>query len=110
MATLALGVSALAVHAQDAGRAPGDGSNGPRFDGHRPPPPPIVMALDANRDGVIDSNEVADASVELKTLDKNGDGKLTRDEFAPRRPKHGKADRRDQSDDARPVPPPDDAQ
>ena len=109
LAMLALGVSALAVHAQDANGAPGDGTNGPRFGGHRPPPSPLVMALDVNHDGVIDSNEIANASAELKTLDKNGYGQLTPDEFAPRPPRRGNhsADGDgNSSDDAPPGPPP----
>jgi hypothetical protein len=49
----------------------------------RPPMPPIVKALDVNGDGIIDSNEIANASAELLTLDKNHDGQLTRNEFLP---------------------------
>ena len=48
--------------------------------------PAIVAALDANHDGVIDADEIANASAALKTLDKNGDGKLTPDEFMGPRP------------------------
>jgi hypothetical protein len=47
---------------------------------------PIITALDANGDGVIDATEIANASAALKTLDKNGDGKLTREEYMPPRP------------------------
>jgi hypothetical protein len=45
---------------------------------HRPPPLPIVEALDANHDGIIDSNEIANASAALLTLDKNHDGSSPR--------------------------------
>jgi hypothetical protein len=48
--------------------------------------PAIVLALDVNRDGIIESNEIANASAELLTLDKNGDGQLTRDEYMGKRP------------------------
>ncbi len=49
-------------------------------------PNPIIEALDLNKDGVIDAEELAKASESLKKLDKNGDGKLTPDEFRPMRP------------------------
>ena len=45
--------------------------------------------LDANHDGVIDETEIANASAALKTLDKNGDGKLTMDELMGPRPPRG---------------------
>jgi len=80
---LALGASASIINAQEAGGPPpegGPGGGGPR---HRPPPLPLILALDVNHDGVIDSNEIANASAELLTLDKNGDGQLTRDEYLP---------------------------
>lgn len=58
----------------------------------RPPhePPPLIAALDANKDRVIDADEIANAAEALKALDKNGDGKLTVEEFAPPRPPGGK--------------------
>jgi Ca2+-binding EF-hand superfamily protein len=58
-----------------------DGADQPN--GHRPGPP-IVAALDANKDGVIDATELANASAALKALDKNADGKLSREELHPR--------------------------
>lgn len=48
--------------------------------------PPIIAALDLNKDGIIDAEEIAKASESLKKLDKNGDGKLTEDEFRPKPP------------------------
>lgn len=86
-ATLALvwvAAGVLPVYAQDYGSPNGDGPNGdgpPRH--HRPPPLPLLMALDTNHDGIIDSNEIANASAELLKLDKNGDGQLTKDEYMP---------------------------
>ena len=53
-----------------------------------PCPSPLMMALDANHDGVIDATEISNAPAALKTLDKNGDGKLTQDELRPQRPDH----------------------
>ena len=67
------------------GRQGGPGGEG----GFRPPKPPLEMALDANGDGVIDAQEIANASAALKKLDKNGDGKLTEDEYRPARPQGG---------------------
>lgn len=56
-------------------------------DGERGGPPmrfnPIFAALDADGDGVISAAELANASVALKKLDKNGDGQLTAGEVRP---------------------------
>lgn len=49
------------------------------------PVPPIVAAIDANKDGEIDAAEIANAVAALKSLDKNGDGKLSGDEIRPPR-------------------------
>ncbi|HVU07215.1 MAG TPA: hypothetical protein VHG89_01580 [Verrucomicrobiae bacterium] len=88
---LTLGASVLVASAQDDDNgAPPDG---PRHGGHRPPPSPLVAALDVNHDHVIDSNEIANASAELLTLDKNGDGILTTNEYLPPLPpRHTGAD------------------
>lgn len=45
---------------------------------------PILNALDADHDGIISAAEIANAPTALLTLDKNGDGQLTADEFRPR--------------------------
>jgi hypothetical protein len=66
---------------------PGGGHGGPPgVNGRRPPPDPLMQALDVNHDGVIDADEIANAAAALKMLDANGDGKLTRDEQRPPRP------------------------
>ena len=44
---------------------------------------PLMMALDANSDGVLDKTEIANASVALKKLDKNNDGQITLEEYRP---------------------------
>ncbi|HTR42967.1 MAG TPA: hypothetical protein VMH87_15240 [Pseudomonadales bacterium] len=90
---LALSAAGFMAHAQDNGGPPDGGQPGdgpPPGQGfhHRPPPLPLAQALDVNHDGVIDSNEIANASAELLTLDKNGDGVLTTNEYLPPRPKN----------------------
>src|SRR6185295_19481978 len=60
---LAFVLPAVTLLAEEGDRpAPPGGGPGRR------PPPPIIAALDANHDGVIDANEIADASNALKTL------------------------------------------
>jgi hypothetical protein len=82
----ALQTVTVAILAQNGpGRGRRDGGVG----GHRPPPSPVVMVLDANHDLVIDAQEIANAPAALATLDKNGDGKLTPDELRPRPPQGG---------------------
>jgi Ca2+-binding EF-hand superfamily protein len=73
--TIALSLLATA-HAQEGRR--GEGSFA-RMD-------LLNAALDANKDGTIDEKEIKDASAALKKLDKNGDGKLTREELRPNMP------------------------
>jgi hypothetical protein len=92
LALLALGAAGFMAQAQDNGGPPNggppDGGPPPGQGFRRPPPLPLVQALDVNHDGIIDSNEIANASAELLTLDKNGDGQLTPDEYLPPRPKN----------------------
>lgn len=94
IASLTLGVSALNLLAEDGGgpqqppniRPPRQGGQqGGDQGGERPhrPAPPLLAALDANHDGVIDAQEIANAPAALKTLDKNKDGQLTMDELRP---------------------------
>jgi hypothetical protein len=99
MAALAVsGITALAQPADGPprGRGPGGppqpGQDGPprgfqrpdgAREGFRPPVLPLMQALDANNDGIIDATEIANASASLRKLDKNGDGQLTPDELRP---------------------------
>src|SRR5580700_9494126 len=78
VAALMLGSSASFVIAQPPDGPPPDGNGPPPFEGgqpggpgmrgHRPPPSPLIAVLDANRDGIIDSNEIANASAALMKL------------------------------------------
>jgi hypothetical protein len=86
--TLAVGATTCLLNAQDAnppqgGQRPPGREGGP---GGMRVPNPVIEALDLNKDGTIDADEIAKASESLKKLDKNGDGKLTPDEFRPQRP------------------------
>lgn len=47
----------------------------------------VLLTLDANSDGEIQSIEIANAVSSLKRLDVNGDGMLTRDELRPTLPR-----------------------
>jgi hypothetical protein len=49
-------------------------------------PPLLVATLDANQDGIIDAGEIGNASKALKSLDKNADGRLSREELRRGRP------------------------
>ena len=47
------------------------------------PVDPVMLALDASKDGALSATEMANATASLKVLDANSDGKLTRDELRP---------------------------
>ena len=52
----------------------------------RPMLPPILVALDADKDAAISGAEMTGAPDALKELDKDGDGQLTVEELRPPRP------------------------
>ena len=59
------------------------GPGGPGRPGGGPPAGPLIKALDADGDGEISAKEIKNAAAALKKLDKNEDGKITRDELMP---------------------------
>lgn len=84
LAVGALAAAPVIALAQD--NPPPRGRGGP---GGNRPRPPLMAALDANKDGEISAEEIANAATALKALDKNGDGKLSRDEIRPARGPRG---------------------
>jgi hypothetical protein len=86
-AAAALLASAFVVNADDAAAKPKRGGGNP-----------LISALDANHDGVLDEQEITNAPAALRKLDKNGDGKITRAEIRPGAAGQGTA----ASDDAKP--------
>ena len=120
LAILALGASSWAIIAQQNGGRDSGISGGPGGPGigwqERPGGirslPPVFRALDTNHDGVIDSDEIANAPAALRTLLKDGSTTLTLEDLLGQRPMYAHS-----SDDnavnlvpARPVsaiPPPD---
>jgi EF hand len=75
--------SGILIYAQEQGSPSSEQKRG-----HRPPPFPLLEVLDKNHDRIIDASEISNAVNALRSLDKNGDGKLTPEEFAPPRPPH----------------------
>ncbi|TWU65279.1 EF hand [Crateriforma conspicua] len=66
----------------------GPGRGGPDFGGPGGPPPnAIAEALDTDGDHVISGAEIQKAVDALKKLDRNGDGRLSNDEFDPMGPR-----------------------
>ncbi len=95
-------MAAVSLQAQDFGRG---GRGGP--EGGYIRTNPIARALDADHNGVISGDEIANAPAALRTLDRNGDGSITPDELRPGRPEgperregpEGREARSDSSDD-----------
>lgn len=89
---LTLAVPAAALAQPPEGDRPRDGRQGgrPGFFGGREGgregfrmPNPLLEALDADRNGELSKEEIENAVVALKTLDKNSDGKLDGAEIRP---------------------------
>lgn len=88
VAVLFAGVNCLTAQNAAPEGAPGstESGGGSRQGRGLRPVPPLIAALDANRDGRISAEEIANAAAALKTLDENGDGSLTLEELRPPRP------------------------
>ncbi len=54
-----------------------------RGPGFRPPSPPVVDAIDKDKDGIISAVELADSSSALRSLDDNKDGEIAGAELLP---------------------------
>ena len=67
----------IAVRGQEPPRQGGPGGFGP------PRGFAIFQALDTDHDNTLSAAEIDAAPAVLKALDKNGDGKVTADEFPP---------------------------
>ena len=64
----------------------GGGPGGPGGQrGGQPPVSPLMTALDADKDGKLSAEEIANAAKALVALDKNEDGVLDTSELAPAR-------------------------
>jgi hypothetical protein len=50
---------------------------------HTRPIDPVMLALDADKDGALSAGEITRSTASLKALDANSDGKLTGDELRP---------------------------
>jgi Ca2+-binding EF-hand superfamily protein len=55
---------------------------------------PVMMALDADADGALSAQEIANAGSSLKAIDLNQDGQLTADELRPLPPEDARPRRR----------------
>lgn len=72
--------------APEEGGRPGRPGRGPRSGMM----PPVMVALDIDKNGSLSANELESASASLKTLDANNDGQLTADELRPQPPRPDK--------------------
>lgn len=91
--TLLMAAVTTAAATLSLSAAPADSTAPTRPEGRGRPVPPIVAALDANGDGVLDAVEISNAAAALAKLDVNGDGSLSADELRPVRPEGAPGDR-----------------
>jgi hypothetical protein len=71
-----------------------------------PPPDPIIMAIDKNKDQKLSSREIRGAAKALLKLDKNRDKALSEDELRPESPKERRRRKSDEEENQRPPAPP----
>ena len=90
--TLVLAAGAVLVQAQPEGGNPPGGPRPGGPDGPRRPVPPLLAALDADKDGELSAGEIANAAIALKVLDKDSDGKISKEELRPPMPPRGEGD------------------
>lgn len=76
--------SLLVAGAAIAVAQPPEGPRGGGRGDFRPPPNPLIEALDTDGDGVISAEEMKAATESLAKLDTNKDGKLADDELRPK--------------------------
>ena len=69
--------------AQAAPAGPGGRGEGPRGEINFIRMDPILAAVDSNGDGIISAGEIRNAPESIRKLDKDGDGRVTRDEAMP---------------------------
>ena len=86
IATLIALTAGLSVLQAQSVTAPASGSPNASTRRAKASPPLVFATLDANHDGIIDAGEIANASQALKSLDKNADGRLSREELRRSRP------------------------
>lgn len=88
LCVLSCGVSLAQPPGGREGRPPRDGAprDGRPRENAPPPHNRLMDALDQDRDHVISAEEIKSAIASLLKLDRNGDGKLTEDEFRPEHP------------------------
>ena len=85
LATLSMSSHVQAQRGGQRGEGGPRGGGGAEGEQRQRPASPMMTALDADKDGKLSAEEIANAATALKTLDKNKDGVLDSSELAPTR-------------------------